>query len=612
MRILYDSKNTEYKKPFGTVKEGEECSIKIAIPSSCCAIDAEIILKNDHTGEETRFLMVLKESDGTYDSFECTFTLPCAGLYFYKFFVHTKESDFELFKEGFADTNIGAGDMWQLSCIPKDFSVPTEFCGKVMYQIFPDRFFKDGECDLSDKLQPFYIHENKDDIPAFRPNEQGKVLNCDFYGGNLKGIEKKLPYLKELGVSIIYLNPIFKAYSNHRYDTCDYKTIDPMLGTESDFVSLCNSAHKLGIKIILDGVFSHTGSNSIYFDKEHIFGNGALSNENSPFKSWYNFSEYPHKYDAWWGIETLPAVNELDSSYLDYIIRDGDSVLAHWLNLGADGFRLDVADELPDEFIYLLRKKVKEIKPNSLVIGEVWEDASNKISYGVRRRYFTGAELDSVMNYVFKNAIIAFATGDLSAADFANEIMTIAENYPKDSLNSLMNSLSTHDTARILTCLSGCNFPESKEEQSRHILTETEYALATERLFLASFLQYVLPGTACIYYGDEIGMQGFGDPFCRGYFKWDNINERLLAFFKELGKIKNSFKSLQKGDIKIDAKDGVLIIERTFSAETFVAVINMSNKEYELCHGDAVIFKGASKVGDKLYIEKAGFAAYIK
>ena len=208
MRILYDSKNPEYKKPFGTVKEGEECSIKIAIPSSCCAIDAEIILKNDHTGEETRFLMVLKESDGTYDSFECTFTLPCAGLYFYKFFVHTKESDFELFKEGFADTNIGAGDMWQLSCIPKDFSVPTEFCGKVMYQIFPDRFFKDGECDLSDKLQPFYIHENKDDIPAFRPNEQGKVLNCDFYGGNLKGIEKKLPYLKELGVSIIYLKPI--------------------------------------------------------------------------------------------------------------------------------------------------------------------------------------------------------------------------------------------------------------------------------------------------------------------------------------------------------------------------------------------------------------------
>ncbi len=611
MRILYDSKNLKYKSPFGCLREDEKCKLKIAIPSTCSAIDVSLLLNNDHTGEEINIPLLLEQTDGIYDVFACEFSLNKAGLYFYKFYIHAAESDFELYKEGTSDTNIGEGDMWQLSCYPNDFAVPQSFQGKVMYQIFPDRFCKEGDCDLSSKLQPFYIHENKGDTPDFRPNEHGKVLNCDFFGGNLKGIEKKLPYIKELGVSVIYLNPIFKAYSNHRYDTCDYKTIDPMLGTEADFVSLCKAAHKLDIKIILDGVFSHTGSNSIYFDKEHIFGNGALSNENSPYKSWYNFSEYPNKYDAWWGIETLPAVNELDDGYLDYIIRAEDSVIAHWLKLGADGFRLDVADELPDEFIYLLRKRVKEIKPESFVLGEVWEDASNKISYSKRRKYFVGAELDSVMNYVFKNAIISYVTGNITSKQFADDIMTIAENYPADCLNSLMNSLSTHDTARILTCLSGCDFPESKEEQAKLVLTDAQYAVGCKRLFLAAFLQYTLPGTPCIYYGDEIGMQGFGDPFCRGYFKWDNMDENLLAFFKELGKIKNAYKPLQKGGISFKAEGDTLVFIRNYEHETFTAVINMSDAPYVIENENIIISHLSGKVGNKLYIDKGGFAAYI-
>lgn len=612
MRILYDSKNLKYKKPFGCLREGELCQIRIDIPVSCCTLDVWLLLNNDHTGEEIRVSLLPQKVDGAYDVFACEFSIDTAGLYFYKFFIHTKESDFELYKEGIYDTNIGAGDMWQLSCCPKDFSVPKSFQGKVMYQIFPDRFFKYGDCDLGHKLQPFYIHQNKNDIPDFAANEQGKVLNCDFFGGNLKGIEKKLAYIKKLGVSVIYLNPIFKAYSNHRYDTCDYKTIDPMLGTTEDFVSLCNEAHKMGIKIILDGVFSHTGSNSIYFDKEHIFGNGALSNECSPYKSWYNFEHYPDKYDAWWGIETLPAVNEIDDGYLDYIIRDKDSVIAHWLRLGADGFRLDVADELPDEFIYLLRKRVKEIKPDSFVVGEVWEDASNKISYDKRRKYFVGAELDSVMNYVFKNAIIAFVTGKITANDFSNEIMTIAENYPADSLNSLMNSLSTHDTARILTSLSGCDYPESKEAQSCHNLSKDEYNIAVSRLFTAAFLQYVLPGMPCIYYGDEIGMQGFGDPFCRGYFKWDEKDENILCLFEKLGNIKNRYKSLQYGSIDIKSNGEILTLKRIFEGENFTAVINMSDETYVIDDKNAFISHNVSEAEDKLYVAKGGFVAYIR
>lgn len=587
------------------------CHIRIDIPSSCETNEVFIVLKNEHTDEEIKAPLFLEKTDDAYDIFSGNFALSNAGLYFYKFFIVTKESSFELFKEGTSDTNIGKGDMWQLSCYEKDFTVPDFFQGKVMYQIFPDRFYKDGDCDISQKLQPFYIHENKEDTPDFRPNEHGKVLNCDFYGGNLKGIEKKLSYIKDLGVSVIYLNPIFKAYSNHRYDTCDYKTIDPLLGTKEDFISLCNAAHRLNIKIILDGVFSHTGSNSIYFDKEHIFGNGAVSNENSPYKEWYNFSDYPHKYDAWWGIDTLPAVNEMSDSFLNYIIRGEESVIAYWLKLGADGFRLDVADELPDEFIYLLRKKVKEIKEDSLVIGEVWEDASNKISYGKRRKYFVGAELDSVMNYVFKNAIIAFVLGDITAEKFADEIMTIAENYPPMCLNSLMNSLSTHDTARIINCLCGGKIPDTKEEQATYRLSDDDYKLSCQRLFTAAFLQYTLPGMPCIYYGDEIGMQGFGDPFCRGFFKWDDADDNLMHFFKELGKIKNTYPSLQKGDISFEIKGETLIYKRKYKSENFVCVVNGGNTPFVVEKKKAVISHMCSQFGNKLYIARGGFAAFV-
>ncbi len=610
MRILYDSKNLTYKTPFGCLSEGQKCTIRIDIPSKCRSVNVELVLVNDHTDVSIRIPLSLKETMADYDIFTGDFSLDTAGLYFYNFFIRTHEGEFELFKEGYGDTGIGYGDKWQLSCYPKGFSVPQSFQGKVMYQIFPDRFNKEGDCDLSDKLTPFYVHNNKADTPDYKPNEAGKVMNCDFFGGNLKGIEAKLPYIKELGVSVIYLNPIFKAFSNHRYDTCDYKTIDPMLGTEEDFVNLCDSAHRLGIRIILDGVFSHTGSNSIYFDREHIFGNGAVSDYNSPYKSWYNFQNYPDKYDAWWGIDTLPAVNELDDGYLDYIIRDEDSVIAHWLRLGADGYRLDVADELPDEFIYLLRKRVKEIKPESYVIGEVWEDASNKISYSVRRKYFIAAELDSVMNYVYKNAIIAFATGKMSSKDFANEVMTIAENYPPMCLHSLMNSLSTHDTARILTCLSGCDFPETKEEQAKYSLSGEQYATAVSGLFMAAFLQYTLPGTPCIYYGDEVGMTGFGDPFCRGYFNWTNGDVSLLNLFKELGRIKNKYKALQQGDITFTSSGDVLIFKRTYKSHTFTGVINTGATPFVIDNKNIVISHLASTVGNKIYISKGGFAAF--
>lgn len=333
------------------------------------------------------------------------------------------------------------------------------------------------------------------------------------------------------------------------------------------------------MKVILDGVFSHTGSNSIYFDREFIFGNGAYSNENSPYKDWYIFQEYPEKYTSWWGINTLPCVDEMNKSYMDYIIFSDDSVIEHWLKLGADGFRLDVADELPDEFIIALKKRLIELKPNALLIGEVWEDASNKISYDKRRKYFSESELDSVMNYPFRDAILGFVKGHISGNDFANNVMTIVENYPKPVLDCLMNLLSTHDTKRILTELSDVDVGIDKADKARFRLTGDVLKKALSLEKAAALLQFTLPGNPCIYYGDEIGMEGFEDPLNRAFFKWDDINYDLQEFYKKLSKLKTENRAIACGDIKICVTDKRYIkFLREYGDETVYVEVCLDGK----------------------------------
>lgn len=603
MRILYDSKSAEFKKPFGTLKEGQECKINIHIPASCKTKTVSLEFFKEDGGEYAAFSLYKKSEYEAYEIYSCNFSLDEAGLYFYRFFIETENESFPLLKEGYGDTNMCAGDLWQLSVLPHDFTVPESFCGKVMYQIFPDRFCREGICDLRGKLEPFTVHADLTDIPDFLPDEKGEVLNNDFFGGNLKGIEKKLSYIKDLGVSVIYLNPIFKAFSNHRYDTADYKKIDEMLGTEEDFKSLCRAAHKKGIRIILDGVFSHTGSRSVYFDKQNEFENGAYHCPDSPYREWFDFKTYPSDYTSWWGIKTLPCVKELTKSYMDFIINDEDSVVAHWLKLGADGFRLDVADELPDEFILALRKRVKEIKSDALVIGEVWEDASNKIAYDKRRKYFVGAELDSTMNYPFKNAIVDFCLGKDSGHAFKNTVMTICENYPSETLNVLMNSLSTHDTHRILTVLSGINPPESKGDRAKFKLTEEQRSLAIARLKCAAFLQFVLPGMPCIYYGDEIGTEGFEDPFCRSFFDWDRVRRNeLLSFYKVISKLRNRSEALKFGNTKVEIfGENMIRIERRYKNRYSKAYINLSDKAFE------VYDNGKTKMAENYDMEQCSY-----
>lgn len=606
MRILFDSKKAEYKKPFGCIKTGENCTLHIDIPKSCGTIRARLCIF-DETGFEMLMPFTKESEFEGYERFKTEFSLFRTGLYFYCFRIETEESNFSLYKQG-NDTNIEDGALWQLTCYDEAYSAPEEFFGRTMYQIFPDRFAIEGNCDLSGKLQPFVIHNDLNETPVFKPDSEGKILNNDFYGGNLRGIISRLPYLKKLGVGVIYLNPVFMAYSNHRYDTADYKKIDPMLGTEEDFKQLCSLAHKLDIKVVLDGVFSHTGSNSRYFDKKGVFGGGAYSDENSPYRSWYDFSEYPDTYTSWWGIDTLPCVNELEPSFMEYIITGEDSVVKHWLACGADGFRLDVVDEIPDEFVLCLKEELKKLKPNALLIGEVWEDASNKISYGKRRKYFSDGELDSVMNYPFRDAIISFVSGKTTGKSFADSIMTIIENYPSPVINLVMNMLSTHDTVRLLTLLGDACGELTKEQKASFTLEGEALKKALELEKIAVAIQFVLPGMPCIYYGDEIAMQGFEDPFNRGFYKWEDGNFALADYYRELATLRNKSEALKKGTTRLVFSDDFeVIFERITSKERYVIKITMGREPSKV--GGAAIFEIITKYGGVAIIPELGKGA---
>lgn len=565
MKILFDSHSTQWKSPFGTLELHQRCVIRLGIAEAPAPQSVRLFLESTD-GIQLSIPMELEYFSSEAAYYRVEFSLFRWGLYFYEFQIQTADT---VLLHRMAD-----GQRWQVSCVPSPSISPSQY-GQVMYQIFPDRFCKAGSCDLSGKLTPFSVHTDWEEPPV-SPDSAGSFPPCtDFFGGNLRGIQEKLPYLRQLGIDLLYCNPIFLAHSNHRYDTADYRKIDPMLGTEADFQSLCHAVHQAGMRIILDGVFSHTGSNSRYFDKYAVFGNGACSGPDSPYYAWYTFQHFPDIYTSWWGIDSLPAVQELHPDYLSAIIEAPDSVVAHWLRLGADGFRLDVADELPDEFIARLHRRVHEIKPDGIVIGEVWEDASNKISYDIRRSYFTKPELDTVMNYPVRTAILDFVCGRDNGQTLAKTVMTLAEHYPAWALHTAMNSLSTHDTPRILTVLGA----------------ETDWKQAVRRLKLAAFLQFTLPGSPCIFYGDEAGLTGAGDPDCRRCYPWNAVNPTLLAYYQRLTALKRQWQSLRQGAIHFQTTtDGVILFQRTLESEVLTCLINCSAQTIALPKTAACLF----------------------
>jgi 4-alpha-glucanotransferase len=472
---------------------------------------------------------------------------------------------------------------WQLT-VYDDFSPTPQWFGRgITYQIFPDRFCRLTIPNPAGLVGDRAVHENWEDAPEWRPDKNGEVRNRDFFGGSLRGIISRLEDLEQLSVTTLYLCPVFESASNHRYNTADYLKIDPMLGTEEDFRDLCTQAEKHGIRVILDGVFNHTGSNSVYFNAGGFYpGPGAAQSQDSPYYSWYTFHPWPEDYDAWWGIRTLPAVNESCPSYGAYIVDGKDSVIRHWLQAGASGWRLDVADELPDEFITRLRTAIDAVKPGSILLAEVWEDGSNKIAYSRRRKYLLGSEAHGLMNYPFRTAVLAYLQGG-DADAFRQAMETIRENYPPPAFYSAMNFLGTHDTARILTVLGAATVPETKEDRAVFRLSPDQRDRALALLRVAAVLLYAFPGSPMIYYGDEAGMEGWEDPFNRRTYPWGKEDSALRAFYVCLGQIRRSRTSLQRGDIHyLYAAGHGLAFSRKWEDETTTAVFNAGNESLTL------------------------------
>ena len=476
---IFDCFDTSYKHPFGALRRGQPSMYNVRIPKNMNVSDLTLVMFRP--GFKERFIeLALQDESGEDNIYSCVFTPNNCGVHHY-YFTCILDGRRRYIKRTGANIGVFEGEeLFQLTVFDENMYTPACVRGGIMYQIFPDRFYKSGvkhENVPEDRI----IREDWLGTPNYRPDDKGIVRNNDYFGGDLRGIIEKLPYIKDLGATIIYLNPIFEAHENHRYNTANYEKIDPMLGTEEDFIELCEKAKEMGIDIILDGVFSHTGADSVYFNKFGRYGEktGAYRDPNSPYHSWYSFIAYPERYDSWWGITTLPNVDENNPAYTEYICGDG-GILQKWIKLGARGWRLDVADELPDEFLDNLNKAVKKMGDDKVIYGEVWEDASNKESYGVRRRYLIGGQLDSVMNYPFKEAIlnyVKYADGKL----FVDSIMSILDHYPKPSVDMLMNFLSTHDTERALTRLGG-------EESAGTTRTGKRSAVLTERSIFSESL----------------------------------------------------------------------------------------------------------------------------
>lgn len=578
MNCPFNSRESEYKSIFGAAAAGEGVFLRVLLPRDihcsgvCLVTELDGSKKKEYAG-----MFWAGMCDYTHEWWDITFTPSVPGLYWYYFECQTPQGKRRIMQSkqhGGVGVFSEDGRAFQQTVYDPNFKTPEWFRGGIMYQIFPDRFAFSGK-EKENIPSGRILRGDWGGVPEYRQTKDKKILNNDYFGGDLAGIIQKLDRLEELGVTCIYLNPIFEAHSNHRYDTADYLKIDPLLGNEEDLTELCREAEKRGMSVILDGVFSHTGCDSVYFNKYGRYSQiGAYNSKESPYYSWYSFQNWPDKYSSWWGIKILPEVKEDDPQYLDFITGE-NGVLRKWLRAGIKGWRLDVADELPDVFLDALRKAVKEENSDAVIIGEVWEDASNKISYGYRRRYLLGEQLDSVMNYPFANAILDFIKG-APASRFLDTVSGVIENYPPQVVHCLMNHIGTHDTERALTYIAGepAN-GRPREWQSEQSLTREQYAHGVKLLKLAAALQYFLPGIPSVYYGDEAGMQGYRDPFNRGCYPWGNENTQLLEWYKSLGKIRRACPTLKDGGFRcLSASEGLIVFERFKENDSVLCAVN--------------------------------------
>ncbi len=570
----FNPRNPAYKTPYGAVPTGTSVEFTLR-PLRSLGYSGGQLVANFEGYKEVTLPLIWTDTQEGYDCF--TVTLPThnfQGLVWYCFQLTGLGGREEWIRPASDPVN----GVYQLT-IYQDEQVPTWFGQGMCYQIFPDRFHRTSLKDPAGMVGERTVHQDWNDQPDYLPNAQGEVRNRDFFGGDLKGITEKLDYLQNLGVETLYFCPIFEAPENHRYGTADYDTIDPMLGNNDDFTTLCQEAHKRDMKVMLDGVFNHAGFVSRYFNGDgHYKDLGASQSKDSPYYDWFDFKNWPDEYDSWWGIYSLPSANEQSESYQNFIYGDKDSVVRRWLRAGADGWRLDVADELPDFFVHGIHQAARAEKPEAVVIGEVWEDGSTKEAYGVRRKHVLGGHCDGLMNYPFRWAALDFFHGG-NSENFVNSMETLRENYPKFAFYSNMNALGTHDTLRILTLLGHGNDgqSESKTWRFEYELTPEELNLGRKKLKSAMALLFSFPGAPTVYYGDEAGMTGFEDPFNRQTFPWGNEDQDMIAWFSALGSLRKTRQALRSGDIAyLESPPEILAFTRTLQDETLLCLCNNS------------------------------------
>lgn len=559
MTFKHNSWSLNFREPFGSQPLGSLIAIK------CIARKvSNIQLWVQFNG--ATYAVPMKPLDDPIH-YGCEITLPQEpGLLHYYFTFESAQTTL-YYGPGATDTG-GPGTIsqtlrnrYQITVYKPGRNLPTWYREGIMYQIFPDRFHKGHYPDVQ-YFPKAVIHGRWEDSPSYFRNLDSSINFWDFFGGNLQGIIDKLDYLKSLNITILYLNPIFESHSNHKYDTSDYLRISPEFGDLETFQTLCSEAEARGIRVVLDGVFSHTGSNSRYFNKDGYYDDlGAYQSKDSPYYSWYRFDDYPDEYESWWGIDTMPNTEEHDPSYRDFICKSKDSVIRYWLRNGASGWRLDVADELPDDFIVEIKKALMAEKKDAVLIGEVWEDASNKVAYDQLRQYFWGDELDAVMNYPFREALLDFALEKASPTKVMQRLLSLCENYPPQQWFGNMNLIGSHDRTRILTILGDA--PTHNLDKEDFFLNDTNYDKAKKRLIQLCAIQMSFPGVPCIYYGDEAGVQGYEDPYNRKTYPWGYEDQTLLGAFRQLTAFRNKEAVLKKGKwIPYQSDTEVLVYSR--------------------------------------------------
>lgn len=543
-----------FKFPKGVVTQKTNVKFYIELETDENLKNVYFMLKND-TDEDYKYL----EMKAVKNGYEIEYKFDTFGHFWYNF--QLVFQDFCVYLNKTFDTRSSLSpekqeDFLQL-VTEKNYDCENSMQGGLIYQIYVDRFCKQGDVKAR---KPLIMRE--DWGGKIQKNSTDPIIiNQEVFGGNIKGIISKLDYLAELGVTTIYLNPISLANSNHKYDTSDYMKIDDMFGSEAEFKELVNKSKEKGMKIVFDGVYNHTGSDSIYFNKNGTFNTlGAFKSKDSKFYNWYDFDEYPNKYRSWWGIDTLPSINHDCQDFQNFIAGNG-GVLEKFLKLGVSGVRLDVVDEISDEFVQKIEKKVHEFGKDNIVMGEVWEDASTKTSYSKRRQYFSKNELNSVMNYPIKETVLEYIfTKNPNALE--STIRMLENNYPKLVRDNLMNFLTTHDTKRVFSeILKSCDNDKNK---------------AISLYKIASTLIFTLPGVPSIFYGDEYGMFD-NDGSSRGCFDWLNYKNEIYDWFCKLTKIRE-LPVLKDGEINIlYARHGKFAFERFNNKERLIVIVNLNS-----------------------------------